>query len=120
MSRLTVVTLMRSWAHGHRVSERPLARRPGPTRVRVNVDTDRLPAPVRLVAPRERAASGRREVRYGDTQVSSFKKATVLAAGTAALVMAGAGAASAAADADGAAVGSPGVASGLNVQIPVH
>ncbi|MFF7244879.1 chaplin [Embleya sp. NPDC008237] len=52
--------------------------------------------------------------------MSSFKKATVMAAGTAALVMAGAGAASAAAEAEGAAVGSPGVVSGLNVQVPIH
>ncbi|MYS85958.1 DUF320 domain-containing protein [Streptomyces sp. SID5474] len=43
-----------------------------------------------------------------------------MAAGTAALVMAGAGAASAAAEAEGAAVNSPGVASGLNLQVPIH
>lgn len=43
-----------------------------------------------------------------------------MAAGTAALVMAGAGAASAAADAEGAAVDSPGVVSGLDVQVPIH
>lgn len=42
------------------------------------------------------------------------------AAGTVALVLAGAGAASAGADADGAAVDSPGVLSGNNVQVPVH
>jgi len=52
--------------------------------------------------------------------VNSFKKATVLAAGTAALVMAGAGAASAGSEAEGAAVESPGVASGNNIQAPIH
>ncbi|MFE5328161.1 chaplin [Embleya sp. NPDC056575] len=54
--------------------------------------------------------------------MSGFKKGTVLVAGAAAVVMAGAGAgaAHAAADADGAAVGSPGVVSGNNIQVPVH
>ncbi|WP_331769835.1 chaplin [Embleya sp. NBC_00888] len=52
--------------------------------------------------------------------MSSFRKITVLMAGTAAVVMAGAGAAHAEAEADGAAVGSPGVASGNNIQVPVH
>ncbi|MFF7244462.1 chaplin [Embleya sp. NPDC008237] len=52
--------------------------------------------------------------------MNTYKKATIMAAGTAALVMAGAGAASAQADADGAAVDSPGVLSGNNIQIPVH
>ncbi|WP_439681099.1 chaplin [Embleya sp. MST-111070] len=52
--------------------------------------------------------------------MSGFKKGAVLAAGAAAVVMGGAGAAHAAADADGAAVGSPGVVSGNNIQIPVH
>ncbi|WP_331770392.1 chaplin [Embleya sp. NBC_00888] len=52
--------------------------------------------------------------------MNSFKKATVLAAGTAALVMAGAGGASATAEADGAAVNSPGVLSGNNLQVPIH
>ncbi|MYW02527.1 DUF320 domain-containing protein [Streptomyces sp. SID3343] len=42
-----------------------------------------------------------------------------MAAGTAALVMAGAGAASAGAEAGGAAVDSPGVLSGNNVQAPI-
>jgi hypothetical protein len=49
-----------------------------------------------------------------------LKKITVLVAGTAALVMAGAGAASAGAGAEGAAVNSPGVLSGNNDQIPIH
>ncbi|WSY19093.1 chaplin (plasmid) [Embleya sp. NBC_00896] len=44
----------------------------------------------------------------------------MMAAGSAALVMSGAGAAGAAADADGAAVDSPGVLSGNNIQVPVH
>ncbi|MGW1991864.1 chaplin [Embleya sp. NPDC001921] len=52
--------------------------------------------------------------------MNTFRKATIMAAGAAALVMTGAGAASAGADADGAAVGSPGVLSGNNVQVPVH
>ncbi len=52
--------------------------------------------------------------------MNTFKKATILAAGSAALIMAGAGAASAEAEADGAAVGSPGVISGNLVQVPVH
>ncbi|WP_020548383.1 chaplin [Embleya scabrispora] len=52
--------------------------------------------------------------------MNTFKKATVMAAGTAALVLAGAGAASAQADADGAAVDSPGVLSGNNIQVPIH
>ncbi|MFI6982883.1 chaplin [Embleya sp. NPDC050154] len=52
--------------------------------------------------------------------MNTFRKAAMAAAGTVALVLAGAGAASAGADADGAAVDSPGVLSGNNVQVPVH
>ncbi|MGC0423406.1 chaplin [Embleya sp. AB8] len=52
--------------------------------------------------------------------MNSFKKATALAAGTAAIVMAGAGAASATSEAEGAAVDSPGVVSGNNIQVPLH
>ncbi|MGD9484406.1 chaplin [Streptomyces sp. TRM70308] len=47
-------------------------------------------------------------------------KATTLAAAAGAMVVGGAGAALADADADGAAVNSPGVASGNVVQVPVH
>ncbi|GCD96583.1 chaplin [Embleya hyalina] len=50
----------------------------------------------------------------------TFKKTASVAAGVAALVMAGAGVASAGAEAQGAAVGSPGVLSGNNLQIPIH
>jgi hypothetical protein len=52
--------------------------------------------------------------------VNTFKKATVMVAGTAALVMAGAGGASASSGAEGGAVNSPGVASGNNIQAPIH
>ncbi|MGW1992176.1 chaplin [Embleya sp. NPDC001921] len=52
--------------------------------------------------------------------MNTFKKAGVMVAGSAALVMAGAGAASAGSEADGAAVGSPGVLSGNNLQVPIH
>jgi hypothetical protein len=52
--------------------------------------------------------------------VDTFKKASILAAGSAALILAGAGAANAQADADGAAVDSPGVVSGNLVQVPLH
>ncbi|MEU8140228.1 chaplin [Streptodolium elevatio] len=52
--------------------------------------------------------------------MDTFKKASILVAGSAALIMAGAGAANAEADADGAAVGSPGVISGNLAQVPVH
>ncbi|MGW1996575.1 chaplin [Embleya sp. NPDC001921] len=52
--------------------------------------------------------------------MGSFKKVTMVMAGTAAVLMAGAGAAHAEADADGAAVNSPGVASGNNLQVPIH
>lgn len=47
-------------------------------------------------------------------------KVVVLAAATGGLAIAGTGAAMANSDADGAAVGSPGVASGNNIQVPVH
>ncbi|HSA51812.1 MAG TPA: chaplin [Yinghuangia sp.] len=50
----------------------------------------------------------------------TFKKASVLAVGGAALLLAGAGAAHAESEAEGTAVGSPGVASGNQVQIPLH
>ncbi|MYS84873.1 chaplin [Embleya scabrispora] len=52
--------------------------------------------------------------------MNSFKKVSVLAVGTAALVMTGAGAASASADADAAAVKSSGVFSGNIGQTPFH
>lgn len=51
--------------------------------------------------------------------MNTFKKFSVLAGG-AAVVLAGAGAAHAGSEADGAAVGSPGVISGNQVQVPVH
>ncbi|WTW93414.1 chaplin [Streptomycetaceae bacterium NBC_01309] len=47
-------------------------------------------------------------------------KVVVLAAATGGLALAGGGVAMADADADGAAVGSPGVASGNQIQVPVH
>ncbi len=50
----------------------------------------------------------------------TFKKASVLAVGGAALMLAGAGAAQASSEAEGAAVGSPGVASGNLLQVPAH
>lgn len=50
----------------------------------------------------------------------TFKKSASVAAGVAALVMAGAGVASAGSEANGAAVGSPGVLSGNNIQVPIH
>ena len=52
--------------------------------------------------------------------MNSFKKATVLAAGTAALVMAGAGAASASSDAEATVVKSPGALAGNIGQSPFH
>ncbi|WP_331771864.1 chaplin (plasmid) [Embleya sp. NBC_00888] len=52
--------------------------------------------------------------------MNSFKKAGVLAAGTAALVMGGTGAASASSEADAAAVHSSGVFSGNIGQSPFH
>lgn len=52
--------------------------------------------------------------------MNTFKKVSILAAGSAALVLAGAGAAQAGSEAEGAAVGSPGVLSGNLVQVPVH
>lgn len=52
--------------------------------------------------------------------MNSFKKASVLAVGTAALVMAGTGAASASSEADAAAVKSSGVFSGNIGQTPFH
>lgn len=47
-------------------------------------------------------------------------KVVVLVAATGGLALAGGGVAMAEADADGAAVGSPGVASGNLIQVPVH
>jgi hypothetical protein len=49
-----------------------------------------------------------------------IKKVVAAAAATGGLVLAGAGMAVADSGAQGAAVGSPGVISGNNVQIPVH
>jgi hypothetical protein len=50
----------------------------------------------------------------------NVKKVAVLSAAAAGLVLGSAGAASASADAHGAAVGSPGVLSGNNIQVPIH
>jgi hypothetical protein len=47
-------------------------------------------------------------------------KVVVLAAATGGLALAGTGAAMANSDADGAAVGSPGVGSGNQIQVPIH
>ncbi|MBQ0848932.1 chaplin [Streptomyces sp. NPDC057621] len=52
--------------------------------------------------------------------MSRIAKAAVVALGTGAVVLSGAGLAMADADAAGTAVGSPGVASGNVVQVPVH
>ncbi|MBX7546773.1 chaplin [Streptomyces sp. NPDC004232] len=52
--------------------------------------------------------------------MSRIAKAAVVALGTGAVVIGGAGLALADAGAEGAAVGSPGVASGNAVQVPVH
>ncbi|OPC79700.1 hypothetical protein B4N89_00950 [Embleya scabrispora] len=52
--------------------------------------------------------------------MSTFKKVSVLMAGSAAVVLAGAGAAHAEAESNGAAVDSPGVISGNNIQVPIH
>ncbi|MER7517650.1 chaplin [Streptomyces sp. NPDC126499] len=49
-----------------------------------------------------------------------IKKVVAAAAATGGLVLAGAGMAVADAGAQGAAVGSPGVISGNNVQVPIH
>ncbi|MFI6587359.1 chaplin [Embleya sp. NPDC050493] len=50
----------------------------------------------------------------------TFKKTAALAVGITALVMSGAGVANAGSEAQGAAVGSPGVLSGNNIQVPIH
>lgn len=52
--------------------------------------------------------------------MSRIAKATVVALGTSAVVLGGAGLASADAEAAGKAVGSPGVASGNVIQVPVN
>ncbi|MFI2032149.1 chaplin ChpH [Streptomyces buecherae] len=49
-----------------------------------------------------------------------IKKVVAAAAATGGLLLAGAGVAAADSGAQGAAVGSPGVVSGNNVQVPVH
>ncbi|GAA2231333.1 MULTISPECIES: chaplin [Kitasatospora] len=50
----------------------------------------------------------------------SIKKAAAVGAAVVGMVAAGAGTAMASAGAEGAATNSPGVASGNNVQVPVH
>ncbi|MDH6576789.1 chaplin [Kitasatospora sp. MAP5-34] len=52
--------------------------------------------------------------------MQNVKKAAVLTAAAASLLMAGAGVASASAEAEGVAANSPGVASGNAIQVPVH
>ncbi|MDA5280998.1 chaplin [Streptomyces sp. NPDC054904] len=52
--------------------------------------------------------------------MSAVKKSFAIAATAATVVMGGAGLASADAGAQGAAIGSPGVASGNVIQVPVH
>ncbi|MBR8641760.1 chaplin [Streptomyces tuirus] len=52
--------------------------------------------------------------------MSRIAKVGVVALGTGALVLSGAGLAAADADAKGAAIGSPGVLSGNVVQVPIH
>lgn len=52
--------------------------------------------------------------------MNTFKKTAAVAVGITALVMSGAGVANAGSEAKGAAVGSPGVLSGNNVQLPIH
>ncbi|WP_327678137.1 chaplin [Kitasatospora sp. NBC_00458] len=52
--------------------------------------------------------------------MQNVKKAAVLSAAAAGLVMGAAGAASASSGAEGVAAGSPGVVSGNQLQIPVH
>jgi small secreted domain DUF320 len=85
----------------------------------MNLTTGRLPGRIRVV---ERFVRRIRATQLGDTEnaVNTFKKATAMVAGTAALVMAGAGAASANAEGDSAAVESPGVVSGNNIVVPIH
>ncbi|WP_406199813.1 chaplin [Kitasatospora sp. NBC_01560] len=52
--------------------------------------------------------------------MQNVKKAAVLSAAAAGLVLGAAGAASASSGAEGVAAGSPGVASGNQIQVPVH
>ncbi|MFF2745047.1 chaplin [Kitasatospora sp. NPDC058048] len=52
--------------------------------------------------------------------MQNMKKAAVLSAAAAGLVLGAAGSAAASAGAEGAAVGSPGVISGNQIQVPVH
>ncbi|HSA53828.1 MAG TPA: chaplin [Yinghuangia sp.] len=52
--------------------------------------------------------------------MNTVKKAVVITAAAGGLLAAGMGAAHASSEADGAAVGSPGVISGNQVQVPVH
>jgi hypothetical protein len=78
---------------------------------------DRLGAVVHGVLRRPAAANAQE-----DFEVKNLKKAAALTMVAGSLVAAGAGVASATtgAHADGTAVGSPGVASGNVVQVPVH
>ncbi|GGO90776.1 chaplin [Wenjunlia tyrosinilytica] len=52
--------------------------------------------------------------------MSRIAKAAVLTAAAGAAIIGSAGIANADADAEGAAVGSPGVVSGNNIQVPIH
>ncbi|WP_424644373.1 chaplin [Embleya sp. AB8] len=52
--------------------------------------------------------------------MNTVKKAVVITAAAGGILAAGMGAANASSEAGGAAVGSPGVVSGNNIQIPVH
>jgi small secreted domain DUF320 len=52
--------------------------------------------------------------------MNTVKKAAFITAAAAGVLAAGMGAANASADTDGAAVKSPGVVSGNNIQVPVH
>ncbi|MGC0416544.1 chaplin [Embleya sp. AB8] len=52
--------------------------------------------------------------------MKTIKKTAALTVGIAALVMSGAGVANASSEAEGAAVGSPGILSGNNIQLPIH
>ncbi|MGW1997286.1 chaplin [Embleya sp. NPDC001921] len=52
--------------------------------------------------------------------MNTVKKAAFITVAAGGILAAGMGAANAGSEADGAAVGSPGVASGNNIQVPVH
>ncbi|WP_406298105.1 chaplin [Embleya sp. NBC_00888] len=52
--------------------------------------------------------------------MNTVKKAAFITVAAGGILAAGMGAANASSEADGAAVGSPGVASGNNIQVPVH